>query len=294
MSAATLVSLRAPAARPRTLLEGPPRSLRGGSVRVGSFRGGSVPRSSSSRLVNPARPSPRARRSSIAAAGTDDDFPEPPSFGDEGEDADEEGNALGGGGPFLKPEGSPAMASVTDPTVWRLMQATLRDAEVEQILPAKAKLMAENDGWTLVDVRPYPDYCESHAWGALNAQLYAPLEADFGDLRKLGKIAATLALFPERLGDAYAAVEENEAFLDEMQECVEWGSPVILYCNSGGVIGDPELNFADGAQTASLIAAHELATRGWGTENIKHMAGGLGMWEGIENFDCGEVPREDR
>ena len=114
------------------------------------------------------------------------------------------------------------MASVTDPTVWRLMQATLRDAEVEQILPAKAKLMAENDGWTLVDVRPYPDYCESHAWGALNAQLYAPLEADFGDLRKLGKIAATLALFPERLGDAYAAVEENEAFLDEMQECVEW------------------------------------------------------------------------
>ena len=92
----------------------------------------------------------------------------------------------------------------------------------------------------------------------------------------------------------YAAVEENEAFLDEMQECVEWGSPVILYCNSGGVIGDPELNFADGAQTASLIAAHELATRGWGTENIKHMAGGLGMWEGIENFDCGEVPREDR
>ena len=58
------------------------------------------------------------------------------------------------------------------------MQQNLREGEVEQILPAKAKLMAENDGWTLIDVRPYPDYCESHAWGAKNAQLYAPLEVN--------------------------------------------------------------------------------------------------------------------
>ena len=193
---------------------------------------------------------------------------------------------------FLKPDGSPALASETDPTVWRLMQQTLREGEVEQILPAKAKLMAENDGWTLIDVRPYPDYCESHAWGAKNAQLYAPLEVN--TLAKSLKQAATLALFPERLGDAYAAVEPNEYFLDEMQECVEWGDKVILYCGTGGVIGQADLNFADGRQTASLIAAHELAARGWGTENIKHMAGGLGMWEEIEGFDMGEVPAEDR
>ena len=193
---------------------------------------------------------------------------------------------------FLKPDGSPALASETDPTVWRLMQQTLREGEVEQILPAKAKLMAENDGWTLIDVRPYPDYCESHAWGAKNAQLYAPLEVN--TLAKSLKQAATLALFPERLGDAYAAVEPNEYFLDEMQECVEWGDKVILYCGTGGVIGQADLNFADGRQTASLIAAHELAARGWGTENVKHMAGGLGMWEEIEGFDMGEVPAEDR
>ena len=193
---------------------------------------------------------------------------------------------------FLKPEGSPALASETDPTVWRLMQQNLREGEVEQILPAKAKLMAENDGWTLIDVRPYPDYCESHAWGAKNAQLYAPLEVN--TLAKSLKQAATLALFPERLGDAYAAVEPNEYFLDEMQECVEWGDKVILYCGTGGVIGQADINFADGRQTASLIAAHELAARGWGTENVKHMAGGLGMWEEIEGFDMGEVPAEDR
>ena len=66
---------------------------------------------------------------------------------------------------------------------------------------------------------------------------------------------------------------------------------MILYCGTGGVIGQPELNFADGAQTASLIAAHELCARGWGT-NVKHMAGGLGMWE-IEGFDVGEVPEEE-
>lgn len=66
--------------------------------------------------------------------------------------------------PFVRPEGAPFFASLTDPTVWRLMQETLHAGEIEQILPAKAKLMAENDGWTLVDVRPYPDYCDRHAW----------------------------------------------------------------------------------------------------------------------------------
>ena len=101
---------------------------------------------------------------------------------------------------------------------------------------------------------------------------------------KAAKQAATLALFPERALDAYAAVECNDSFLDEMQDAVEWGSPVILYCGTGGVIGQPELNFADGAQTASLIAAHELCARGWGTENVKRMAGGLGMWEEIEGL----------
>ena len=47
------------------------------------------------------------------------------------------------------------------------------------------------------------------------------------------------------------------------------------------------------ARAASLIAAHELCARGWGTENVKHMAGGLGMWEEIEGFDVGEVPEEE-
>jgi rhodanese-related sulfurtransferase len=191
-------------------------------------------------------------------------------------------------GPFVIPEGAPRLASYTDPTVWKLMQANLRFAEIEQILPAKAKLLSENSGWTLIDVRPYPDYCKSHAWGAQNAQLYAPMEVD--SFVKFAKQAATLALFPERALDKYAAVECNENFLDEMQEAVEWGSKVIVYCGTGGVIGQETLNFADGAQTASLIAVHELCARGWGSENIKHMAGGLGMWEEIERFDVGEVP----
>ena len=92
--------------------------------------------------------------------------------------ADEEDDWDGNPGPFVRPEGSPFFASYTDPTVWKLMQETLRAGEIEQILPAKAKLMAENYGWTLIDVRPYPDYCERHAWGALNAQLYAPQEVN--------------------------------------------------------------------------------------------------------------------
>ena len=32
--------------------------------------------------------------------------------------------------------------------------------------------------------------------------------------------------------------------------------------------------------------------RGWGTDNIKHIAGGLGMWDAIEGFDLGTVEEE--
>ena len=226
----------------------------------------------------------------VRASSEEEDDVNPGEPGFFGED-DFDGNP----GPFVRPEGSPFFASYTDPTVWRLMQETLVEGEVEQILPAKAKLLAENDGWTLVDIRPYPDYCERHAWGAVNAQLYAPMEVN--NLAAAAKAAATLALFPERIGKGYVNVECNEFFLDEMMEATEpsggWGSKVILYCGTGGVIGQPDLNYADGLQTASLIAAHELAARGWGTDNIKHMAGGLGMWDEIEGFDCGEVPDDE-
>ena len=32
---------------------------------------------------------------------------------------------------------------------------------------------------------------------------------------------------------------ENEEFLDELTAQVEWGSPLILYDDVGGVIGEP-------------------------------------------------------
>jgi hypothetical protein len=67
---------------------------------------------------------------------------------------------------------------------------------------------------------------------------------------------------------------------------------VILYCGTGGIIGDESEGYVNGLQTASLIAAHELAERGWGCESIKHMAGGFGMWDEVEGFDCGEVDDE--
>jgi rhodanese-related sulfurtransferase len=186
-------------------------------------------------LTNRSSPSHhRSRRFLKPRAGIESDFPDdaPPEFY--------------AAGPFVVPEGASKLASYTDPTVWRLMQATLVSGEVEQLLPAKAKRLAENSDWTLIDVRPYPDYCAGHCWGAKNAQLYAPMEVD--TFLKAAKQAATLALFPERALDKYAAVECNELFLDEMQEAVEWGSKVILYCGTGGVIGRAELNYADGAQ----------------------------------------------
>mmetsp|Transcript_4554 Transcript_4554/g.7132 ORF Transcript_4554/g.7132 Transcript_4554/m.7132 type:complete len:279 (-) Transcript_4554:30-866(-) len=199
-------------------------------------------------------------------------------------------NFDGNMGPFIRPEGSPFFAAYNDPTVWRLMQQTLRAAEVEQVLPAQAKILAESKGWTLVDIRPYPDYCDRHAWGAMSAQLYVPMKVK--DLASAAKAAATVALFPERLGGKYVNVDCNEYFLEEMQEAVKWGDKVIVYCDSGGVIGDAAAGFAGGLQTTSLIAAHELVARGWGAANVKHMAGGLGMWDAGEGFECGEVEDE--
>ena len=35
--------------------------------------------------------------------------------------------------PFLRPRGSPVLASTTDPTVWKCMQKVLREGDVEQM-----------------------------------------------------------------------------------------------------------------------------------------------------------------
>jgi len=194
-------------------------------------------------------------------------------------------------GPFLRPEGSPGAESYTGPTVWRLMQRELAEAEVAQIAPATAKAMSDDDGWTLVDVRPSGDYCERHCWGAVNAQYYRAMDAK--NPLNWGKAAISALVFPERIGSKYLNVTENEEFLEELQTHVEWGAKLILYDDIGGVIGEPGVNFENGIQTPSLMALYELAARGWGTENLVHMAGGIGYWDEIEGFDCGECETED-
>ena len=81
--------------------------------------------------------------------------------------------------------------------------------------------------------------------------------------------------------------------MDEVLESVEWGSKLIVYDDVGGVIGEEGVDFENGVQTPSLMAIYELAARGWGSENLLHMAGGLLFWDEVDNFDCGEVADED-
>ena len=66
------------------------------------------------------------------------------------------------------------------------------------------------------------------------------------------------------------------------------GSPLILYDDVGGVIGEPGVDFESGVQTPSLMAITELAA-GMGVDNLMHMAGGLVFWDEVDGFDCGEV-----
>jgi len=190
-------------------------------------------------------------------------------------------------GPFLRPEGSPPLESYNGPTVWRLMQEELVECGLEQITPTSAKAMCEENGWTLVDVRPESDYNARHCWGAINAQYYRAMDAS--DPKNWGKAALSAFIFPERVGGGYLNVTENEDFLDDLMEQVEWGSPLVLYDDVGGVIGEPGVNFENGVQTPSLMAIYELAARGWGVDNLMHMAGGLVFWDEVDGFDCGEV-----
>ena len=116
---------------------------------------------------------------------------------------------------------------------------------------------------------------------------------DAKDPSQWGKAAISAMMFPERIGSAYLNVTENEDFLDELQEHVEWGSKIILYDDVGGVLGEPGVNYENGIQTPSLMALYELAARGWGTDNLLHMAGGIGFWDEVEGFDCGECAVDD-
>ena len=96
---------------------------------------------SKTRTIAPFRRASSASSSSVivrASSDSDDTKTE----GGEGEEWDVGGfggdpDWDGNDGPFIRPEGSPFFASYTDPTVWRLMQETLRAGEIEQILPAK-------------------------------------------------------------------------------------------------------------------------------------------------------------
>jgi len=189
--------------------------------------------------------------------------------------------------PFLRPRGSPQLASTTDRLVWELMQEKFRANEIEQVMPRRAKELVDGEGWILLDVRPQVDYLKRHCWQARNCQYFKPLVVT--DLGTFGKQVLSLAIFPERIRASYANVQENESFIDEIVDEDLWGKKVIVYDDVGGLIGTKQMNFADGIQTPSLMAIHELIARGFGTENVKHMAGGFLYWDEVEEFDCGEA-----
>ena len=156
-------------------------------------------------------------------------------------------------------------------------------------MPKRAKELMQNENWILVDVRPQIDWCRKHAYPSKNCQYFIPLEVR--DFRTFTKQAASLAIFPERVfsSSGYANVEENENFIEEVVEEGLWGEKVILYDDVGGVIGEEMMDFQDGVQTPSLMAIHELVARGFGAENIKHMAAGLEWWDEVEDFEIGSA-----
>lgn len=173
-------------------------------------------------------------------------------------------------GPFLRPEGSPASESCTGPTVWRLMQTELAKSGLEQIAPTSARAMATERGWTLLDVRPRSDYRERHCWGAANAQYYRAMDARAPE--NWGKAALSAMMFPERVGKGYLNVTENENFMEEVLEAVEWGSKLIVYDDAGGGDRGAGSEFRERRADAELDG--DLRARGAGVGDGKFIAHG--------------------
>lgn len=61
-----------------------------------------------------------------------------------------------------------------------------------------------------------------------------------------GKVVLSVMMFLECVGKGYLNVMENENFMEEVLEVVEWGLKFIVYDDAGGVIGESGVNFENG------------------------------------------------
>lgn len=151
---------------------------------------------------------------------------------------------------------------------WKSKREALKKNNLRSVKPKEALRLAQEDGYTILDVRPEAEYLEAHAAGAVNAQLYRLIKewTPWDIARRAG-----FAFF-----GIFAGTEENPEFLNEVKALnLNKDSKIILGCQSGGTM-KPSPSLADGQQSRSLIAAYVLTLEGY--QNLLHLEGGFRAW----------------
>lgn len=157
--------------------------------------------------------------------------------------------------------------SATD-VEWKTKRETLKKNNLRSVKPKEALRLQQEEGYTILDVRPEAEFAEAHAAGAVNAQLYRLIKewTPWDIARRAG-----FAFF-----GIFAGTEENPEFLNEVKALnLEKDSKIILGCQSGGTM-KPSPSLSDGQQSRSLIAAYVLTLEGY--KNLLHMEGGFRTW----------------
>lgn len=153
-------------------------------------------------------------------------------------------------------------------TEWKDKRDLLTKKNVRSISAKEVERLTEQEGYTLIDVRPEGEYKEVHPKGAKNAQIYRLIKdwTAWNILRRAG-----FAFF-----GIFAGTEENPDFLADVEALgLNKDSKVIVACSFGGTT-KPSQNFTEGKESRSLIAAYVLARAGY--SNVLHLDGGLQTW----------------
>lgn len=151
---------------------------------------------------------------------------------------------------------------------WKSKREALKKNNLRSVKPKEALRLQQNEGYTILDVRPEAEYAEAHAAGAKNAQLYRLIKewTPWDIARRAG-----FAFF-----GIFAGTEENPEFLNEVRALnLEKDARIILGCQSGGTM-KPSPSLSDGQQSRSLIAAYVLTLEGY--KNLLHLEGGFRTW----------------
>eukprot|EP00897_Mesotaenium_endlicherianum_P001563 jgi/Mesen1/1434/ME000131S00499 len=151
---------------------------------------------------------------------------------------------------------------------WGTKRSAILANSVRSVNAKEALRLQQEEGYSILDVRPVAEFEEVHPEGAKNASVYRLIKewTPWDILRRAG-----FAFF-----GIFAGTEGNPEFLNEVTAAgLTKDSKIIVACSFGGTL-KPTQNFPEGKESRSLIAAYILTKAGF--KSVLHIEGGLQSW----------------